>query len=111
MKADALVVWSPTFLGLPSAFTKAFMERLYAFRRVNMLMKGELGAAVAVGYTAEDDVEVWLGNILGFSKFDVAGTMSAKGNSVLLRLRSWRDLRVCRLERLIVMRYREETTA
>ena len=26
MKADALVVGSPIFFGLPSAFTKAFME-------------------------------------------------------------------------------------
>ena len=79
MKADALVVGSPTFFGLPSAFTKAFMERLYAFRHVNMLTSGKIGAAVAVGCAAETDVETWLGNILGFSKFDVAGTMSAKG--------------------------------
>ncbi len=79
MKADAMVVGSPTIFGLPSAFTKAFMERLYAFRHVNMLTNGKIGAAVAVGYAAENDVETWLGNILRFAKFDVVGTMSAKG--------------------------------
>ena len=45
LKADALVVGSPTYDGLPSAFTKAFMERLYAFRHVNLLTNGKVGGA------------------------------------------------------------------
>lgn len=79
MKADALVVGSPTYFGLPSAFTKAFMERLYAFRHVNLLTKGKVGAAIAVGCAAEKDVESWLGRVMAFNGMDVAGTMSAKG--------------------------------
>ncbi len=88
LKADALVVGSPTYYGLPSALTKAFMERLYAFRHVNLLTKGKVGAAVAVGCAAEKDVEAWLGKVLAFSGMDVAGTMSAKRNSMLLCLRT-----------------------
>jgi multimeric flavodoxin WrbA len=79
MKADALVVGSSTYYGLPSAFTKAFMERLYAFRHVNLLTKGKVGAAVAVGCAAEKDVEAWLGKVMAFDGMDVVGTMSAKG--------------------------------
>jgi multimeric flavodoxin WrbA len=79
MKADALIVGSPTIFGLPSAFTKAFMERLYAFRHVNLLTKGKVGAALSVGCAAEKDVEGWLGRIMAFSGMDVVGTMSAKG--------------------------------
>jgi multimeric flavodoxin WrbA len=78
-KADALVVGSPTYYGLPSAFTKAFIERLYAFRHVNLLTKGKVGAAVAVGFASEKDVETWLGKVLAFGGMDVVGTMSAKG--------------------------------
>lgn len=78
-KADALIVGSPTIFGLPSAFTKAFMERLYAFRHVNLLTKGKIGAALSVGCAAEKDVEAWLGRIMAFSGMDVVGTMSAKG--------------------------------
>ena len=73
MKADALVVGSPTYFGLPSAFTKAFMERLYAFRHVNLLTKGKVGAAIAVGCAAEKDVESWLGRVMAFNGMDVAG--------------------------------------
>jgi multimeric flavodoxin WrbA len=79
MKADALVVGSPIYYGLPSAFTKAFMERLYAFRHVNLLTKGKVGAAVAVCCAAEKDVEAWLGKVMAYSGMEVAGTMSAKG--------------------------------
>ena len=79
MKADALVVGSSTYYGLPSAFTKAFMERLYASRQVNLLTKGKVGAAVAVGCAAEKDVETWLGRVMAFGGMDVVGTMSAKG--------------------------------
>lgn len=79
MKADALVVGSPTYFGLPSAFTKAFMERLYAFRHVNLLAKGKVGAAIAVGCAAEKDVEAWLGRVMVSNGMDVVGTMAAKG--------------------------------
>lgn len=78
-EANALVIGSPTYYGLPSAFTKAFMERLYALRHVNLLTKGKVGAAVAVGCAAEKDVETWLGKMMAFDGIDVVGTMSAKG--------------------------------
>jgi multimeric flavodoxin WrbA len=58
-EANARVVGSPTYYGLPSAFTKAFMERFYAFRHANLLTNGKEDAAVAVGYAAEKDVETW----------------------------------------------------
>ncbi|MFQ6063457.1 MAG: flavodoxin family protein, partial [Methanosarcinales archaeon] len=47
-ESDALVVGSPTYYGNVSAFTKAFMERLYAFRHINLLTRGKLAASVGV---------------------------------------------------------------
>jgi multimeric flavodoxin WrbA len=78
-KADALVVGSPTYFGLPSAFTKAFMERLYAYRHVNLITKGKIAAAIAVGSASEKDVEFWLSRVMAFGGMDVVGSMSAKG--------------------------------
>ncbi len=37
MEADAIVVGSPTYYGAASAFTKAFIERLYSKRHVKLL--------------------------------------------------------------------------
>ena len=45
---------------------------------MNILTKGKIGAAVAVCCADEEDVETWLGNILSFSKLDVAGAMPVK---------------------------------
>ncbi|MDF0593127.1 flavodoxin family protein [Methanotrichaceae archaeon M04Ac] len=79
MEADALVVGSPTYFGLPSGFTKAFMERLYAYRHVDLLTRNKVAAAVAVGCAAEKDVESWLARVMAFGGMDVVGSMSAKG--------------------------------
>lgn len=79
LKADALVVGSPTYYGTASAFTKAFMERLYAFRHVKLLTRGKVGAALAVGVAAEKGVAEWLGNLMRFDGMEVVGTMTAKG--------------------------------
>lgn len=79
LKADALVVGSPTYYGTASAFTKAFMERLYAFRHIKLLTRGKVGAAVAVGVAAEKGVAEWLGNLMRFDGMDVVGTITAKG--------------------------------
>jgi multimeric flavodoxin WrbA len=79
LKADALVVGSPTYYGRESAFIKAFMERLYAFRHINLLTRGKIGAAVAVGVATENDVAEWIGNLMYFDGMEVVGKMTAKG--------------------------------
>ncbi len=78
-EADALVVGSPTYYGTASAYTKAFMERLYSFRHLNLLMKGKLGAAVAVGSACEQNVSDWLAGVMYFGGMEVVGKLSAKG--------------------------------
>ncbi|HHI30112.1 MAG TPA: flavodoxin family protein, partial [Candidatus Methanoperedenaceae archaeon] len=79
LTADALVVGSPTYYGRASAFTKAFMERLYAFRHIKLLTRGKVAAAVAVGVAAEKDVAEWLGSLMVFDGMEVVGAMTAKG--------------------------------
>jgi multimeric flavodoxin WrbA len=65
MEADAIVVGSSTFYGAASAFTKAFIERLYSKRHIKLLTAGKLAATVAVGVAAE--------------KMEIVGGMTAKG--------------------------------
>jgi multimeric flavodoxin WrbA len=79
LKADALVVGSPTYYASPSAYTKAFMERLYAFRHIKLLTRGKIAAVVAVGLAAESAVAEWLGNVLYFGGMEVVGKLTAKG--------------------------------
>jgi len=79
LRADALIMGSPTYYGTASAFTKSFMERLYAFRHTKLLTRGKVAAAVAVGVAAEKDVAEWLGNVMSFDGMEVISTMTAKG--------------------------------
>ncbi len=79
MEADAIVVGSSTFYGAASAFTKAFIERLYSKRHVKLLTGGKIAATVAVGVAAEKMVAEWLGNALRAGGMEIVGSMTAKG--------------------------------
>jgi multimeric flavodoxin WrbA len=80
IEADALVVGSPTYHALPSAYTKAFLERfLYTYRHVRLLTKGKVGAAIAVGGYTEKYVADWIGGSMRAAGMDLAGTLTAKG--------------------------------
>lgn len=79
MEADAIVVGSSTFYGAASAFTKAFIERLYSKRHIKLLTGGKLAATVAVGVAAEKMVGEWLGNGLRAGGMEIVGSMTAKG--------------------------------
>ena len=79
LKADALVVGSPVYYGAVTAYTKALMERQYAFRHLNLLMRGKIGVAVGVGAASESSVTEWLSGVMTFAGMEVIGTMTAKG--------------------------------
>lgn len=79
MEADAIVVGSSTFYGAASAFTKAFIERLYSKRHVKLLTGGKIAATVAVGVAAEKMVAEWLANGLRAGGMEIVGSMTAKG--------------------------------
>ncbi len=79
LDADVLVIGSPVFYNSVSAFTKAFMERLYSLRHVKFLLQGKLAAAVTVGENSTDTIQ-WLENMLKFGGMEVVGTMTAYGN-------------------------------
>lgn len=79
MEADAIVVGSSTFYGAASAFTKAFIERLYSKRHIKLLTGGKIAATVAVGVAAEKMVGEWLGNGLRAGGMEIVGGMTAKG--------------------------------
>lgn len=79
MEADAIVVGSPTYYGAASAFTKAFIERLYSKRHVRLLTGGKLAVTVAVGVAAEKMVAEWMGNALRAGGMEIVGSMTAKG--------------------------------
>lgn len=79
LRADALVVGSPVYYGTVSAFTKAFMERLYAFRHLKLLTKDKVAAAIGVGAASEDNATEWLSGVMMFAGMDVVGTLNAKG--------------------------------
>lgn len=79
MEADAIVVGSPTYYGAASAFTKAFIERLYSKRHIKLLTGRKIAAVVAVGVAAEKTVAEWLGNALRAGGMEIVGSMTAKG--------------------------------
>ncbi len=79
MEADAIVVGSSTFYGAASAFTKAFIERLYSKRHIKLLTAGKVAATVAVGVAAEKMVGEWLGNGLRAGGMEIVAGMTAKG--------------------------------
>lgn len=80
LDAKAIVIGSPVMYGTASAFTKAFIERLYSLRHVNLLTRGKIGATVAVGEVGADTTAQWLSQALMTSGMDVAGSMTAFGN-------------------------------
>jgi NAD(P)H-dependent FMN reductase len=79
MDADALVIGSPTYYGAPSAFMKAFLERLFSKRHIHLRLKGKLAATAAVGEVGDDAVSEWLSMVLTRQGLDVVGSMTAKG--------------------------------
>ena len=79
MEANAIVVGSSTFYGAASAFTKAFIERLYSKRHVKLLTGGKIAATVSVGVAAEKMVAEWLANGLRAGGMEIVGSMTAKG--------------------------------
>ncbi|WP_414469962.1 flavodoxin family protein [Methanobacterium sp. ACI-7] len=79
MDADAIVLGSPTIYRLPSAFIKAFVERLYSKRHVKQLLQGKIGAAAAVGWMGEEFVCEWLHDVLEIAGMEVAGGVFANG--------------------------------
>ncbi|MCL7410970.1 MAG: flavodoxin family protein [Methanosarcinaceae archaeon] len=79
MDADAIVIGSPTYYGAASAFTKAFIERLYSKRHVKLQAGGKLVATVALGIAAESMVSEWMGNALRAGGMEIVGSMTAKG--------------------------------
>lgn len=79
MKADAIVLGSPTYYGSVSAFTKAFMERMYAFRHLRLLTRGKVGGVVAVGSANEQVVVDHITSWMRFAGMDVVGSLTAKG--------------------------------
>lgn len=101
LEADGLILGSPTYYGTVSAFTKAFMERMYAFRDLNLLTGGKLGVAVSVGSANEGEVTDYISGWMRFAGMDVVGILPAKGTICCMVMRSRRRLRLCHLERLL----------
>lgn len=80
LEAKAIVIGSPVMYGAASAFTKAFVERLYSLRHRNLLTQGKLGASVAVGEYGADAVAQWISQAEMTSGMNVVGSMTAFGN-------------------------------
>ncbi len=79
LEADGLVIGSPTYYGTVGAFTKAFMERMYAFRRLNPLTEGKLDVVVSVGSANEGVVTEYIAGWMTFAGMNLMGTLPAKG--------------------------------
>jgi multimeric flavodoxin WrbA len=79
MEADGIVLGSPTIYGLPSSFMNSFNERLYSKRHVKLLLKGKIGAAVAIGWIGQDFVSQHLQRMLQTSGIEVLGGVTANG--------------------------------
>ena len=56
-----------------SAFTKAFVERLWSLRHVRLLTRGKIGATVVVGWSWTNEVSKWLNYILMIDGIEVIG--------------------------------------
>ena len=59
LKADVIVIGSPTIYQAATSYMKAFIERLYSLRHINLLTKGKLAATCAIGWVSEDKVNEW----------------------------------------------------
>lgn len=80
LDADAIVLGSPVMYGNPSAFTKAFVERLWSLRHVKLLTRGKVGATAVVGWSFTDEVSKWLNYIMMIDGIDVAGNVIGHGS-------------------------------
>ncbi|OPY34461.1 MAG: Iron-sulfur flavoprotein [Methanomassiliicoccales archaeon PtaU1.Bin124] len=79
LRADALILGTPTYYSAPSSFMKSFVERCYSFRHQRLMLKGKLCATVAVGSASESLVSEWLEKTMTFEGLEVVGAMTAKG--------------------------------
>jgi multimeric flavodoxin WrbA len=84
LRADALVIGTPTYYSSPSAFTKCLIERCYSFRHQRLLLKGKLCAVVAMGSATESIVADWTSKILASEGMEVVGSMAVKGTMFCL---------------------------
>lgn len=80
LDADAIVIGSPVMYGNPSAFTKAFVERLWSLRHVKLLTQGKIGATAVVGWSFTNEVSKWLNYILMVSGIEVVGDVIGHGS-------------------------------
>jgi len=84
LRADAIVLGSPTYYSAASSFMKSFIERCYSFRHQSLLLKGKLCVVAAVGSATENLVAEWLERTMSFEGLEVVGSMSAKGTMCCL---------------------------
>ncbi|QLH74955.1 MAG: flavodoxin family protein [Methanomassiliicoccales archaeon] len=84
LRADAVVLGSPTYYSAPSSFMKCFIERCYSLRHQKLLLKGKLAAVVAVGCATEQAVVDWMVKTLTAEGMEVVGNMAVKGTITCL---------------------------
>lgn len=80
LEADALIIGSPVMYGNASAFTKAFMERLWSLRHVKLLLRGKLGASAVVGWSWTENVTNWLNYVMTVEGVEVMGSVTGHGS-------------------------------
>jgi len=80
IEADAIVLGSPVMYGAASAFTKAFIERLWSLRHRENLTQGKLAVTSVVGWAQPEAVEEWMANILQMDGMEVLGGVIANGS-------------------------------
>ncbi|HSV41831.1 MAG TPA: flavodoxin family protein [Methanomassiliicoccales archaeon] len=79
LRADALVIGSPTDYSSPSSFTKSFIERCYSLRHQRLLLKGKLCVTVAVGSATEQLTSEYMSKVLSSEGMEIVGNLTAKG--------------------------------
>ncbi len=80
LNADAIVIGTPVMYGQASAFTKAFVERLWSLRHVKLLTQGKIGATVVVGWSWTEEVKKWLNYIMMIDGIEVVGSVIGHGS-------------------------------
>jgi multimeric flavodoxin WrbA len=80
LDSDAFVIGSPVMYGDASAFTKAFIERLWSLRHVKLLTQGKVGATAVVGWSWTDEVSKWLNYIMMIDGVEVVGSVIGNGS-------------------------------
>lgn len=79
LDADAIVIGTPVMYASASGFTKAFIERLWSLRHVNLLTQGKIGATAVVGWVSTEDVAKWLNQVMMISGFELVGSVIGNG--------------------------------